>query len=628
VIYAFGDFELDTTRRVLATRADAKPVDITGRVLDALIYLVERPGQLVDKKTLIEALWPNVVVEEGNLSQTIHTLRRVLGERAGEHRYVVTVPGRGYQFVAEVKERTSQALADATPVPTAEIAPEAASGRRMWIPAAVVFALFALIVIGLLAWRVRVQPVEKMAVTQHPSIAVLPFVDMSEEQDQVHFAEGLSEEILNLLAHADNLRVIARTSSFSFKDQNADIKTIAQRLTVSHVLEGSVRKSGDRVRITAQLIDGSTSAHVWSETYDRDIHDIFGVQREIATAVAGALRVTLARTGPRRAETTSAEAYEHYLQGRLLFNRRAGSDLQQARSHFEQATRLDPSYARAWAGLAGVYFVGRYENFEFPNAMEKWGEAAERAVAVDPELAEGHIRLSQYYMHVEKFEAARAQIERALALDPSDPMVLGVALSDAIYEGRIEDAIEVERRLISVNPLSAADRGNMGSLLLVAGHLPEAQAEMEQGLELSPAGAFMLEGVADVLILQKRSDEALQVISRMPEGYRRDERSAMAHYARGDVRAGDAMLARLRSLAARPDADPGVVISIAEIYALRSDPDRAFEWLEKARKNTRLKAELLPSWMLHENLQATPYFKSLHADPRWNALLAATELAP
>jgi TolB-like protein/DNA-binding winged helix-turn-helix (wHTH) protein len=616
VIHEFGDFELDATRRVLTTRTGT-PVDITGRVLDALIYLVERPGQLVEKKALFEALWPNVVVEEGNLSQTIHTLRRVLGEKAGEHRYIVTVAGRGYQFVAEVKARD----------PMPESTPAAAPGRR-WIPAAVVSALFALVVIGLLAWRIRDQPVVKTTVSPQPSIAVLPFVDMSEEQDQAFFAEGLSEEILNLLAHTDNLRVIARTSSFSFRGENVDIRTIAQRLTVSHVLEGSVRKSAGRVRITAQLIDASTSAHVWSDTYDRDVHDIFGVQREIAAAVAGALHVTLASAGPRRAETASAAAYEHYLQGRLLFNRRSGSDLQQARSRFEQATQLDPTYGRAWSALAGVYFVARYENVEFPNAIQMWGEAAERAVALAPELAEGHIRLAQYYMNVGKGDTAREHFTRAKALDPADPLVLGVSLSYAISEGRLADAIETQQRLVAIDPLSANNRGNLGILLMAVGRLPEAQAELERALELSPAGVNTLSSVADVLILQGRTDEALEVISRMPDGYMRDERRALAHFTRGDVREGDAILAQLRAQAEKPDSDPRVVVAIAEIYAARNDRDRAFEWLDRARPRSARQLEILPAWALRENLQVTPYLKSLHVDRRWVELLAATEVAP
>jgi TolB-like protein/DNA-binding winged helix-turn-helix (wHTH) protein/Flp pilus assembly protein TadD len=615
MIYEFGDFELDAQRRVLISRADGQQVDITGRVLEALVYLVERPGQLVDKKVLIEALWPHVVVEEGSLTQTIHTLRRVLGEKPGEHRYIVTVPGRGYRFVAEVRTRAEQAKPEAAVVP---------SRPPKTVLAGAALALVLLTVVALLAWRGRGQPVQEADVPAQPSIAVLAFVDMSAEQDQQHFAEGLSEEILNLLAHADSLRVIARTSSFSFKNQNADIRTIAQRLAVSHVLEGSVRKSGDRVRITAQLIDGSTSAHVWSDTYDRDVHDIFGVQREIATAVADALHVTLGPARPRRAETTSTEAYEHYLQGRYLFDRRSSGDLLQAKSHFEKAVQADPNYARAWAALAGTYFVARYENVELPNAIQNWGDAAERAVTLAPDLAEAHLRAAQYYMHGKDSSQAQTHFARAQALDPNDPLVLGMSMTHAVSAGRMEEAVEIQKRVVAIDPLSATNRGNLGGLLMMTGHLPEAQAELERALELSPTLPSTRANIADVLILQGRPDEALKAIARLPEGYARDQRFTLAYFARGDESEGDAMLARLIALAEKPDTDATVAVAIAEVYASRNDAERAFKWLETARLRSQTYPGVLPGWAMHENLEISPYLKPLHADPRWEALLAAT----
>jgi TolB-like protein/DNA-binding winged helix-turn-helix (wHTH) protein/thioredoxin-like negative regulator of GroEL len=639
-IYEFGDFVLDALRRVLMSRA-GEPVEISGRVIEALVYLVERPGQLVEKRELIEALWPHVVVEDGNLTQAIHTLRRALGERAGEHRYISTVPGRGYRFVAEVNVRTGEGPVAATPAqllpqspvlppgsPPATVVPEVQSAPRrskqvlVWAASAIAL----LIVVGVLGWRGRDLPVEEPAVAAQPSIAVLPFVDMSAEQDQVHFAEGLSEEILNLLARADELRVIARTSSFSFKDQNADIRTIARRLSVSHVLEGSVRKSGERVRITAQLIDGANSAHVWSDTFDRDVSDIFGVQREIASAVAGALHVSLRPAGPRRAETSSAEAYEHFLQGRHLYNRRSDEDFQKAKTHFEMAVKIDPAYGRAWAGLAGIYMVARYEDVDLPDEMQNWREAVERAVALAPDLAEAHIRAAQYQSHVGNKSLAYEHFDRAVALDPENPLVLGTRLSKAMHQGRMEDALEMQRRVVLADPLSATNRGNLGYLLMMMGRLPEAQAELERALELSPDGTSVREAVADVLIMQGRADEAIKVAARIPEGHSRDQRFALAYFAQGSVSEGDAMLSRLITQAKKPHADTevavGVAVAVAEVYAARKDADRAFEWLNEARLRTQDASDDSPGWMLHDNLQMAPYLKPLHADPRWDELLA------
>ena len=615
LIYEFGDFELDALRRVLVSRADGQQVEVTGRVLEALVYLVERPGQLVDKKALIEALWPHVVVEEGSLTQTIHTLRRALGERPGEHRYIATVPGRGYRFVAEVNVRAVQAKSDAAP---------SRWSKKVLVGAALALAMLTLIV--LLVLRGRGQPTEEMAARVPPSIAVLPFVDMSTEQDQEHFAEGLSEEILNLLAQSDTLRVIARTSSFSFKSENADVRTIAQRLAVTHVLEGSVRKSGERVRITAQLIDGSTSAHVWSETYDRDVQDVFGVQTEIASAVADSLKITLRNAdGPRRAETSSTQAYERYLQGRHLFNRRSGSDLVRAKTHFEEAVQIDPGYARAWAALAGVYFVARFEGPELADAPSKWREAAQRAVALAPDLAEANVRAAQYYWLAGDSDAANMHFARAIAIDPADPLVVGGSLSDAITEGRMEDAVDLQRRMVATDPLSATERGNLGVLLTMTGDLDEARVELERTLELSPAGMYTRHNIADVLILQRRTDEALKVIHQLPAGRHRDVRLALAYFARGDVVEGDAMLAHLLASGEAPGLDSEVPLNIAEVYAVKNDPDQAFKWLDFARRRLESKDVPIAGKELKWNLQMSPFLRALHADPRWNELLATID---
>jgi serine/threonine-protein kinase len=216
-----------------------------------------------------------------------------------------------------------------------------------------------------------------------------------------------------------------------------------------------------------------------------------------------------------------------------------------------------------------------------------------------------------------------------MALDPEDPLVLGMKLSKAISDGRMEEAVEMQRRVVAADPLSATNRGNLGGLLMMLGRLPEAQAELERGLELSPTSISMKENVADVLILQGRPDEALKVISRIPDSYGRDQRLALIYFAQGAVSEADAMLARLTALAQKPETDDevaaAVAVAIAEVYAARKDPDRAFAWLDKARLHAHGQPEALPGWVMHENLQVTPYLKPLHADPRWAGLLTALE---
>lgn len=454
-IHEFGEFELDTLRRVLTSRATGQPVDITGRVVEALVYLVERPGQLVEKKALMDALWPHVVVEEGNLTQTIHS---------------------------------------------------------------------------------------------------------------------------------------------------------------------SVRKAGERVRITAQLIDGATSAHVWSDTYDRDLKDIFGVQSEIAAAVADALHVTINRAAPTRAETSSTQAYEHYLQGRHLFHRRSTGDLLQARSHFEKALEIDPEYGRAWTALAGVYMVARYEGSTLPDAMANWKKATERAVATSPELAEAHFRTAQYFWHAGDEATAAIHLARAKALNPQEPLVISAEVSRFLGEGRFDEAIELQKTLVALDPLSATNRGNLGVFLMTAGRLQEAQAELERSLELSPAAMNTLGDIAQVLILQGRADEAMSVISRMREGYAREQRFALAYYVRGDVVESDAILARLIAEAEERSADLEIAVAIAEVYAARNDRERAFAWLDTAHRRAVSQPGFTTRWWLYDMVQVAPFLKPLRDDPRWARL--------
>ena len=313
------------------------------------------------------------------------------------------------------------------------------------------------------------------------AVAVLPFVDMSEEKNQTYFADGLSEEILNLLAQSATMRVIARTSSFSFKDRpELDIATIARRLDATHVLEGSVRKSGDHVRITAQLVDGATSAHLWSRTYDRDLTDIFSVQDDIAAAVAAQLDATLGDGGDlQRADTTNPRAFERYLHGRYFFNRSGESDVTRAREYFEQALQDDPNYARAWAGLAGTYNASFSSGqAATPEAQRAWLASIERALSLGPGLAEVHVRAAQYYWWLGEWRRSEEHCKLAIALNPSDSLVLSVSALKAIAIGHRHEALSLQRRAVAVDPLSAQGRAHLGMLLAAVGELEEAEVEL------------------------------------------------------------------------------------------------------------------------------------------------------
>jgi TolB-like protein/DNA-binding winged helix-turn-helix (wHTH) protein/tetratricopeptide (TPR) repeat protein len=615
-IYEFGEFRLDDKRRVLQSRTAGQPLQVTGRVFDTLLYFIERPGELLDKRGLMQALWPNVVVEEANLTQTIHTLRRVLGERPDEHRYIVTVPGRGYRFVADVRT-----VAPADPEPAREQAEPPTHSHRVkpYAIAALSLAMVGVLLYFLLRSPDGPRPIPP--VSGAPSIAVLAFADMSPEKNQEHFADGLSEEILNLLAQSSALRVIARTSSFSFKGQTVDIATIAARLNVTHVLEGSVRKSGERIRITAQLVDGATSEHLWSETYDRDTGDVFNVQTDIAAAVANALHVTL-NIGSGNGETANAQAYESYLHGRHLLNRRGTADIERAREYFEHAVRLDPNYARAWAWVAGTIVMSEDANRNVPaDLRQDLRHAVERAVALGPNLVEAHVRAYQYYALSGNAAAADEHYDRALALNPNDPWVRA-ALMPSVAEGGLSEMIELQRRMVAQDPLSAVSRGNLGVFLMAAGQWEEAKAEYRKALELSPASPKLHRDVAKILILQGRFDEALAVAAELPEGPLRDQCLALVHQANGQQGAADAALARLIAVGEQPGTDAEFKINIAEVYAYRGNRDEAFKWLTRMNQQTRVENALVPGWWSRQELSVSPFLKPLESDARWQPLLA------
>ena len=443
---------------------------------------------------------------------------------------------------------------------------------------------------------------------------------MSEAQDQAYFAEGLSEEILNLLAQSTTLRVTARTSSFSFKGRSVDIATIADTLKTTHVLEGSVRKSGNLVRITAQLVDGANSVHVWSQTYDRDVADVFGVQDEIAAAVAESLQVTLTgNSTPQSGPRISAAAFERYLQGKYFYNRRGESDVARAKEYFEQALEVDPDYARAWAGLAGVYQIARQQGLQ--GALPAWRAAVDQALKLGPNLAESHVRAAQYYWWAGDRETSVAHCKRAIALNPSDPLVLAVSAGRSFSQGHWSEGIALQRRAVQVDPLSATGRGNLGAYLAAIGEWEEAIAELEKARELSPTLDRIDSDIARVQILRQRFDEALAVAARMPAGPARDQCIALTHRAPGQQAAADAALARLVAVASGPDREPAVDISIAEVYAFRGDEDQALKWLTRALQQSSGR-----NWTREEMTQS-PFLKSLHGDARWPTLLASAENA-
>ena len=457
-------------------------------------------------------------------------------------------------------------------------------------------------------------PARTEAATAAPqkSIAVLPLLNESGDPADEYFSDGLSEELIAALGQIRNLKVIGRSSSFRFKGRKEELKTIGEKLGVSTLLEGTVRKQGDNVRIVAELINAADGTELWSRIFDRELKDIFAVQTEIAQAVAASLELTLLgnKDAPAtNASTQNAEAHNAYLQGHFYFARRNVEDYRKAISFFDQAIRLDPDYALAYAERAEAWtFIG---DLNPEHKKEAWAAAkrdAEKAVAVGPNLAEAHAALGWVRFFSEwKFAEGLAELKRARELAPANPTANDLLARVLIYVNQIAEAEKLARQAIELDPLAFLARGNLARILLAEGKLEEADAEARKSAELQPAGAGNHRWQVVAAVLRGDGEEALREAQLEPnEGYHRFE-LALAYYARGDRAAADTALADMvandRNLLA---------YQIAEVYAWRGETDKAFEWLQISYDNhdTGLLSLLID-----------PLMRGLRSDPRYKIMV-------
>jgi TolB-like protein/Flp pilus assembly protein TadD len=444
---------------------------------------------------------------------------------------------------------------------------------------------------------------------------------MSETRDQRYLADGVTEEILNHLSQSRNLRVISRTSTFALRDEALDVPEIGERLGVDYVLEGSLRRSGRKLRITAQLIDVATNSHTWSKTYDRTVDDLFAVEDEIAASVGRALQVQLAGGERPGTSPASVEAYDLYLQGQFLYHRRSGGDIERAIDYYRQAVEISPGFARAWAALAGAYSlaIGELYGNVNPEMRDLQGRAASRAVELEPDLAVAHARLGQYYYHIQQRDKGDEHMRLAASLDPDDPLVLGFAATEALWKGDVPAATDLWRNAVEQDPLSPTVRGNFAHFLYLDGHLEESLAEHRRVLELNPNAGPELQGdIALMLILLDRFDEAMAVIARMREGSERDFVLALMDRAPGRREESDAALQRLAGSAVTIRE----TIHLAEAYAHRGQDEKALGTLLEFRRGLDREYAQRPRdwWYFQDEVRTAGLLRSLHDDPRWTVL--------
>ena len=524
----------------------------------------------------------------------------------------IDVPALGMKAALAklAKAIASGSTISARPSAPARINPKR-TARRVVAVAVILIVVVAVLVGGGRLWTESRHALRLPAVNtiSNKSIAVLPFADMSEKKDQEYFADGMAEEILGLLAKVPGIKVIGRTSSFQFKGQTQDLRAIGEKLGAHYILEGSVRKVGDRLRVTAQLINSRDGAHLWSQTYDRELSDVLKMQDEIAAKVARGLEVEVETRDyfVSRPALHNAEAYTLYLKASHAADRYEPEGWEQGMSGTQRALELDPTFAEAAAGLAGFYEFGGLVGYLPPAvAFEKARQAAEHAIKLDPKLASAYETLGDLDNMEWDWAAADRETKRALTLAPSDPSVLQSAAEHSLTQGRWEDALKFADAAVDLDPLDPGVYFALGRVQLCRGRLAQAEAAMHRSLELAPTLTFGPYTLGLVLLARGQPGAALAAFLKEPADAARLNGSALAYFALGRRADSDAALAQtVKNYAKYP-------LGIAGVYAFRGESDEAFKWLDRsyAQKETLL-----------YHIKYAMELDGLHEDPRYKALL-------
>src|SRR6476660_2074076 len=442
------------------------------------------------------------------------------------------------------------------------------------------------------------------------SIAVLPLINESGDPKDEYFSDGLSEELIAALAQISGLKVIGRSSSFRFKDRKEEPKTIGEKLGVSTLLDGTVRKQGDQVRIVAALVNATDGIQLWTRTFDSELKDIFTLQQEIARAVAESLRVTLLGSEEKSAQmaTNSVEAHNAYLQGHFYSVRRNAEDYRKAIEYFDQAIQFDPDYALAYAERSEVWTVVGDLTGQRLTAFPKARSDAEKAVAIAPSLAEAHAALGWVRAFAEwKFAEGLSELQRAKELSPTNPTTNDLLARVIVYTGRMKEAERQARQAVGIDPLSGGTQFTLGRVLFYAGKLDEADAAGRKFAELQPTASSSHRWQVLVAVQRGDGETALREAQLEPNDGFRSFELALAYHVLGDRKEADAALADLIA-----HARDGFAYQIAQVYAVRGEADKAFEWLQISFDD-------------HDGgtlgLSVDPLLRSLRDDPRYKNLL-------
>jgi TolB-like protein/DNA-binding winged helix-turn-helix (wHTH) protein/Tfp pilus assembly protein PilF len=606
----FGPFRLDASEHTVLR--DGRPVPLRPKVFDVLLLLVERHGRLVGKDELMRAVWPDQFVEEGNLNKTISMLRQALGESETGPRYIDTVPKRGYRFVADVRE-------------VDRVGPEAGTAagdgpglRRSppWYLAA------AGVVIALAAVAYVFYPAGGSA-EAIDSVAVMPFVNDSQDPQAEYLSDGITESLISSLSRLGNLKVMSRNTVFRFKGQAVDARQAGQALGVRSVLMGNLKQVDDQLAINVELIDARDGSVIWTRQYVRKMAGVMALPTSVAEDIAANLRVkSSGPQQPARRYTDNVEAYELYLKGRHFWNRnkRTPEDFRKSLEYFQRAIDLDPAFALAYVGLADCYNMQTlYSEIPSSESVPLAKAAVMKALQLDDTLSEAHAALGWIKFAYEwDWSGAETAFQRALQLNPNHALAHNFFGGLLAARGRFDEAIAEKRAALELDPLSSPIRASLGWVLYFARRYDSAIEECREALVIEEEFfrahlylglAYEQKGMHEQAIVELKKALSLS-------GGSVEMLSAMAHVyaASGNAAEAQRILARLSSWSKERHVDP---YAVALIHAGLGQNDHAFEWLEKALRAR----SIMLVW-----LEVEPRLDGIRGDPRYQDLVRRVRL--
>jgi TolB-like protein/DNA-binding winged helix-turn-helix (wHTH) protein/Flp pilus assembly protein TadD len=636
-IYEFGPFRVDALRRLLLR--EGNQVRLPAKAFEILLVLLEGKGRLIEKDELMRRVWPDAVVEENNLTVNISALRRSLTESPGEHRYVVTVPGRGYQFVADVRQLggersrqseqevlTNQEVAEISaaaqtsgashtdPVSSAEYIGGETNRHKHGVVLLLVPVLATAIIVSYFAYSRYLAGGSKAGTT---SIAVLPFANETGDPNAEYLSDGISESLINSLSQLSGVKVIARSSSFKYKAKEVDLQEVAKALGVDAILTGKVTQRGENLSISVELINASDKTQMWGEHYDRKMSDFMAIQREIASEIVEKLKLKVSSEEQRSVKhyTESNEAYQLYLKGRFYWDKRTAEALKKAIEYFNQAIEKDPRFALAYAGLADCYVVPA-NRLPPREAMPKAKAAAIRALELDETLAEAHVSLGRVLAAYDwDWTNAEKEYKRAIELNPRYAVAHQWYGGYLDVMGRSDEAIAERKRALELEPLSLIINFELGLALYYARDYDHAIEQFQKTLDLdqnfTAAHNFLPAAYEQKGMYGEAIAEFKKTIPLARGGEWTLSKAGLGHvYAvTGKKTEARTEIAELKQTSEKEYLPAS---SIALIYAGLGEKDQAFVWLNKAYEQRAFQMQ----WIKIE-----PRWDGLRSDPRFEDLL-------